>query len=292
MAEVQTERKLRAFRSNRGGEFTSTDFTEHCIEHGVCRQLITPYTSQQNSMVECRNQTVVGTARSMIKAKGLPGWLWGEAVATTVYFLSHSPTKSVNGMMSFEAWFGKKPGVQHLRTFGCIVHVKNTSLNLKKLDKRSRPMVFIGYEPGSKAYRAYDPVARHVLVTRDVVFDEQAQWDWAQGGEQGEHGDTDMFSIEMEYMTTVLGAPGADEMNGAPGHTVLGVSVMPPPHTPPPTLGAPAEGGDHEAKQDPLSWQSPIREENLDANHDEDAPIWVWSINNILGLASPRGLAP
>jgi hypothetical protein len=40
------------------------------------------------------------------------------------------------------------------------------------------PAVFLGYEPGSKAYRLYDPVAKRVLVSRDVVFDEGRAWDW------------------------------------------------------------------------------------------------------------------
>jgi hypothetical protein len=110
--------------------------------------------------------------RSLLKAKGLPGWLWGEAVATTL--LNHLPTKSVSSKVPFEAWFGKKSSVQHLRTFGCVVHVKNTPLNLKKLEDRKRLMIFIGYEPGSKADRAYKPVSGKVHVTRDVVFDEQA----------------------------------------------------------------------------------------------------------------------
>jgi hypothetical protein len=50
--------------------------------------------------------------------------------------------------------------VHHLRTFGCLVHVKVATPNLKKLDDHSKPMVFIGYEPGSKAYRAYDLVSK------------------------------------------------------------------------------------------------------------------------------------
>jgi hypothetical protein len=35
-------------------------------------------------------------------------------------------------------------------------------------------MIFIGYEPGSKAYRAYDSATDRVIVSRDVVFDEEA----------------------------------------------------------------------------------------------------------------------
>jgi hypothetical protein len=84
----------------------------------------------------------------------------------------------MDGMTPFKAWHGKKPTVKHLKTFGCLVYVRNTTLHLKKLEDHGRKMVFIGYEHGSKAYRAYDPVTKRVHVTRDLVFDERAQWDW------------------------------------------------------------------------------------------------------------------
>jgi hypothetical protein len=35
-------------------------------------------------------------------------------------------------------------------------------------------MIFVGYESGSKGYRTYDPIMKHVHVTCDVVFDEHA----------------------------------------------------------------------------------------------------------------------
>ena len=65
--------------------------------------------------------------------------------------------------------------------FGCIAHMKVTTPNLKKLDDRSRRTIFVGYELGSKAYRVYDPVTRRVHVSRDLVFEEAAQWLWTQG---------------------------------------------------------------------------------------------------------------
>jgi hypothetical protein len=108
----------------------------------------------------------------------------GEAVATTVYLLNRSPMKSLQGQTSFKAWYGKKPRVLKLRTFGCVAHVKNTRPNLKKLEDRSTLMIFIGYEPGSKAYCVYDHVSKKVHVSRDVIFNESAQWDWSLQGEQ------------------------------------------------------------------------------------------------------------
>jgi hypothetical protein len=60
----------------------------------------------------------------MLKSKGLPSWLWGEAVAIAVYVLNCSSTKGVQGMTLFEAWYGKKPTLKYMRTFGCVVHVE------------------------------------------------------------------------------------------------------------------------------------------------------------------------
>jgi hypothetical protein len=96
------------------------------------------------------NQMVVGTPRSLLKSKGLPGWLWGEVVATAVYLPNRSSMRILEGRTPFEACYKKKPGVQHLRTFRCIVHVKDTAPNLKKLDDRSRPMIFISMNQGQR----------------------------------------------------------------------------------------------------------------------------------------------
>lgn len=104
-------------------------------------------------------------------------------MATAVFILNSSYTRSVNGKTPYEVWHGKKPAVHYLRVFGCIAYVKNTRPGLKKLDDRSTKMVFIGYEEGSKAYRVYDPLTKRVYASRDVVFDEAASWDWSGGGE-------------------------------------------------------------------------------------------------------------
>jgi hypothetical protein len=40
-------------------------------------------------------------------------------------------------------------------------------------------MVFIGYEPGSKAYRFFNPRTKRVCISRDSVFMEEHPWDWS-----------------------------------------------------------------------------------------------------------------
>ena len=70
--EVESGKKLRVLWTDRGGEFTSVEFSTYCADQGVVQHHTAPYSPQQNGVVERRNQTVVGMARSMMKAKGMP----------------------------------------------------------------------------------------------------------------------------------------------------------------------------------------------------------------------------
>lgn len=131
---------------------------------------------QQNGVIEHRNQSVVSTARSLLKSKGVPARFWGEAVSTAVYLLNQSTMKSINGKTPYEAWHEHKPNVSYLCIFGCMVHVKVMKPHWAKLDDRSTPMVLFGYEPKSVVYRVYDPAGNHVHVTHDMLFDKSTQW--------------------------------------------------------------------------------------------------------------------
>jgi transposase InsO family protein len=181
-AEREHGRRLKAFRSDRGGEFNSNVFTAYCNEQGIKHNTTAPYSPQQNGVVERRNQSVVEMARCLLKSMKVPAKFWGEAVKTAVYILNLSPTRSLEGRTPFEAWYGKKPSVRHLRTFGCVAYAKRVGPGITKLADRSVSGVFFGYEPRTKAYRVYDPVGKKLMVTRDVIFDEKKAWNWAADG--------------------------------------------------------------------------------------------------------------
>jgi transposase InsO family protein len=44
--ENQTGKKIRALRTNNGGEYTSKEFMEFCEGEGIKRELIVPYNPQ------------------------------------------------------------------------------------------------------------------------------------------------------------------------------------------------------------------------------------------------------
>ncbi|KAI3796396.1 hypothetical protein L1987_39066 [Smallanthus sonchifolius] len=70
--ENETGKKIKAIRSDNGGEFTSHMLSDFLNSKGVVHQFITPYTPQQNGVVEIRNRTILGATRSMLKAMSLP----------------------------------------------------------------------------------------------------------------------------------------------------------------------------------------------------------------------------
>jgi hypothetical protein len=51
-------------------------------------------------------------------------------------------------------------------------------LYLNKLEDRRKKVVLLDYKPSAKAYRVFDPVARHIHVSCDIMFDEDASWLW------------------------------------------------------------------------------------------------------------------
>ncbi|KAD7117288.1 hypothetical protein E3N88_04556 [Mikania micrantha] len=156
--------KLKMLRTDRGGEFTSNEFTQFCRDNGIARQLTAPYSSQQNNVVERRNRTMLSTTRSMLKAM---------STTRTIYVLNRVPTKALTDCTPYEALKGRKPNLGSLRIFGCIAYSKVPSQHLTKLDDRSIKMVHLGMEEGSKAYRLFDPISKKICISRDVKFIEK-----------------------------------------------------------------------------------------------------------------------
>nr|GEY06907.1 retrotransposon protein, putative, Ty3-gypsy subclass [Tanacetum cinerariifolium] len=137
---------------------------------GQLTEIGSPYSPQQNGVVERRNRTVLSTTRSMMKAMKLPLTFWVEAVRNAIYILNRVPTRALEDKTPYEALYNTKPNLENLRIFGCTAYAKTTTPHLKKLDDRSIPLIYLGVEEGSKACRLYDPIAKKKHVSRDVSF--------------------------------------------------------------------------------------------------------------------------
>jgi hypothetical protein len=77
-----------------------------------------------------------------------------------------------------EAWTGDKPSMEHFRVFGCLAHVHVPEAKRTKLDNMSFVCVLLGVSEESKGYRLYDPIAKKIIISIDVIFEEARQWNW------------------------------------------------------------------------------------------------------------------
>ncbi|KAL0451314.1 UNVERIFIED_CONTAM: hypothetical protein Slati_1109500 [Sesamum latifolium] len=93
--ENQTNRKIKALRSDRGGEYLSGEFIDYLKENGILSQWTPPGTPQLNGVAERRNRTLLDMVRSIMSFMELPPSFWGYALETAAKLLNIAPFKSV-----------------------------------------------------------------------------------------------------------------------------------------------------------------------------------------------------
>lgn len=130
----------------------------------------------------------------MLNAMQLPVCFWAEAISTAIYLSNLLPTKAVFNRTPYEVWYGAKPKVSYLKTFGCVAYTRVPSQSLQKFDDRAQKCIFIGYYSKSKAYRLLDPQIGKVMVSRDINFDEKKRWEWK----------TDNSSVQENIFTWIF----------------------------------------------------------------------------------------
>ncbi|GLU17722.1 hypothetical protein SLE2022_340780 [Rubroshorea leprosula] len=178
LVENESGNTIKALRTDNGAEYTSNQLVEFLQKSGIHHQLTVTYTPQQNGVSERKNRSIMNMARCLLFEKGLPKTHWAEAVNTSVYLQNRLSTEALDNKTPFEAWFGIKPKIDHLRVFGCICYTLVPSAKRSKLDERSKVGIFIGYSSQSKGYRVLNLKTQEIETSRDVKFDEESAWDW------------------------------------------------------------------------------------------------------------------
>jgi hypothetical protein len=86
-AWVQTQHgtQIKRLRSDRGGEFTSNEFTAFLRQQGTERRLTTADTPQHNGVAESLNRRLLERVRAILHQANLPKTLWAEAIQFAVW---------------------------------------------------------------------------------------------------------------------------------------------------------------------------------------------------------------
>ena len=159
-------------RTDRGGEFANKAFDQYLTAHSIRREYTTPYTPEQNYVVERDNRTIMEGVRSCLHQAKINIRFWAEAVQYLVNTFNRTCTRILYAYTPFEAYFGLPPSVSHLRPFGCPTYVHIPAASRQKLDPKAQQGIFVGYSDESKAFRIWISSKSQLVTSRDVTFDE------------------------------------------------------------------------------------------------------------------------
>ncbi|GJR77692.1 putative ribonuclease H-like domain-containing protein [Tanacetum coccineum] len=131
---------------------------------GIRRDYSNARTPQQNGVAERKNRTLIEAARTMLADSKLPTMFWTE---------SH-----------------------HLKPFGCLVTILNTSDHLGKFEGKADEGFIVGYAAHSKAYRVYNLSSKKIEETLNLRYLEDKPNVQGLGHE---------WYFDLDYLTDSLG---------------------------------------------------------------------------------------
>ncbi|GJR21974.1 putative ribonuclease H-like domain-containing protein [Tanacetum coccineum] len=143
--ENQLTKKVKAIRCDNGTEFKNSKLIELCGSKGIKRDYSNARTPQQNGVAERKNRTLIEAARTMLADSKLPTMFWTEAVSTACYVLNRVLVTKPHNKTPYELVSGKVPNISHLKPFGCLVTILNTSDHLGKFEGKADEGLLLVY---------------------------------------------------------------------------------------------------------------------------------------------------
>jgi transposase InsO family protein len=95
-------------RSDNGTEFKNSQIEGFLEEEGIKHEFSSPYTPQQNGVVERKNRTLLDMARTMLDEYKTLDWFWAEPINTACYSINCLHLHQILKKTSYELLTGKK----------------------------------------------------------------------------------------------------------------------------------------------------------------------------------------
>jgi transposase InsO family protein len=80
--------RIKKIRSDNGTEFKNSQIEVFLEEEGIKHEFSSPYTPQQNDVVERKNRTLMDMARTMLEEYKASDRFWAEAINIACYSIN------------------------------------------------------------------------------------------------------------------------------------------------------------------------------------------------------------
>jgi transposase InsO family protein len=80
--------RIKKIRIDNGTEFKNSQIEDFLEDEGIKHEFSSPYTPQQNGVVERKNRTLLDMARTMIDEYNTPDRFWAEVINTACYSIN------------------------------------------------------------------------------------------------------------------------------------------------------------------------------------------------------------
>nr|GEW07361.1 uncharacterized mitochondrial protein AtMg00810-like [Tanacetum cinerariifolium] len=82
------------------------------------------------------------------------------------------------GVTPYVKFYKEKPNLEDLKVFGRVAYERIVSKHLRKLDDRSKPLVYLRKDPSSGGFWLYNPRENKIIISPYVICDEKGGWKW------------------------------------------------------------------------------------------------------------------
>jgi hypothetical protein len=195
-AQNEFRLRIKKIRSDNGTEFKTSQVEGFLEEEGIKHEFSSPYTPQQNGVVERKNRTLLDMARTMLDEYKTPDRFWAEAINNASYFINRLYLHQILKKTPYELLTSKQPNVSYFRVFGSKFFILIKRGRNSKFAPKAVEGFLLGYDSNTRAYRVFNKSTGLVEVSCDIVFDEN-------NGSQVEQVDLDELDYEEAPCVTL-----------------------------------------------------------------------------------------
>jgi hypothetical protein len=165
--------RIKKIRSDNRTEFKNSQIEGFLEDKGIKHEFSSPYTPQQNGVLERKNRTLLDMARTtMLDEYKTSDRFWAEPINTACYAINRLYLHRILKKTSYELLTDKKPNVSYFRVFGskCFILVKRGRKS--KFAPKAVEGFLLDYDSNTREYKVFNKSTGLVEVSCDIVFDE------------------------------------------------------------------------------------------------------------------------